>query len=62
MRSFPAFFYHNSRKDRKTMTKASYMALADFQTLWTSQIKPAVQMKLTFATVEVAEAVIDELE
>ena len=61
MRSFPASFYHNSRKEKKTMTKSSYMALADFQTLWTNQIKPEIPTIAgtpTFATPAECRAIV----
>lgn len=46
------------------MTKARYMALEDFQTLWTDTLKPAIPTiagTANFATVQECEAAADEL-
>ena len=46
------------------MTKANYMALADFQTLWTDHIKPAIPTiagTANFATVAESESAANEL-
>lgn len=43
------------------MTKANYMALADFQTLWDESIKPAIPTLIDTASVQTCEAIVDEL-
>ena len=46
------------------MTKARYMALADFQDLWTNRIKPQIPTIAgvpTMATSATCESIIDEL-
>lgn len=43
------------------MTKEHYMALADFQELWTNRIKPSIPALNGAATVETCEAIIEEL-
>lgn len=43
------------------MTKDHYMALDDFQDLWTNRIKPSIPALRGVASVETCEAIIDEL-
>ena len=46
------------------MTKARYMALADFQDLWTNKIKPAIPGiagTADYATDQTCEAAADEI-
>ena len=46
------------------MTKDHYMALADFQNIWTNVIKPAIPEiagNADYASVETCEDIIDEL-
>ena len=50
------------------MTKEKYMALADFQSLWTNQIKPWINTNKaaksdlpTYASTETCEAIVSEL-
>lgn len=43
------------------MTKAKYMALEDFQTLWDDAIKPAIPDLIETASTETCEAIVDEL-
>lgn len=43
------------------MTKANYMALADFQEIWSNKIKPAIPAFRDIATVETCEACVTEL-
>lgn len=43
------------------MTKDNYMALADFQDLWSNRIKPAIPAFRDIASVETCESIIDEL-
>lgn len=46
------------------MTKVNYMALEDFQNLWTNRIKPAIPGiagTADYATAATCESIIDEL-
>ena len=46
------------------MTKENYMALADFQALWTEKIKPKIPEiagTADYATAATCESIIDEL-
>ena len=46
------------------MTKEKYMALADFQTLWTEKIKPAIPGiagTADYASDQTCESIVDEL-
>lgn len=43
------------------MPKENYMALEDFQKLWSETIKPAIPSFRDFASVETCEAIITEL-
>lgn len=43
------------------MAKDRYMALEDFQTLWTNSIKPAVLLKADVATVSESSNAANEL-
>ena len=45
------------------MTKAKYMALADFQSLWTTTIKPWIQQSVvvTYASTQTCEDIISEI-
>ena len=47
------------------MTKEKYMALADFQTLWTDRIKPqipAIAGTADYASDDLCEAAAEEIE
>lgn len=43
------------------MTKPKYMALADFQWLWTNTLKPAIPSLITVASVATCQSIVDEL-
>lgn len=62
--SLPLFLKSVTRNTEKTMTKAKYMALADFQTLWSNSIKPAIPSiagTANFASDSLCEDAADEI-
>lgn len=64
MRLPSRFFLIVTTERQKTMTKERYMALADFQDIWTNKIKPAIPGiagTADYASDAICEAAADEI-